>query len=178
MPSSHLFLIGYRGCGKSTVGALLARRLGRPFLDTDAWIETHAGRKIAEIFAQDGEEAFRDLETQAIEQIPDSPPLVVSLGGGAVLREGNRELLRRRGQCVWLNAQPADLAIRIRGDAARGAHRPSLTGRDPAEEIEQVLAQREPMYREASDLRVETGGRTPDELAQAIADWYASRHAG
>lgn len=174
MRGPHLFLIGYRGSGKSAVGMLLAHRMHRSAVDTDAWIESYAGRKIPEIFEQDGEEAFRALETFAIEQLPDSTPLVVSLGGGAVLREVNRQLLRAKGRIVWLRADPATLAQRIASDATRGVRRPSLTGQDPVQEIEQVLTVREPIYRSLADWVLETSNRPPSELAQAIADWYAS----
>jgi shikimate kinase len=174
MTGSHLFLIGYRGSGKSTVGASLAAVLNRPFLDTDAWIEQYAHRSISEIFSSDGEEAFRDLETFAIEQLLREPSLVVSLGGGAVLRARNRELLRQSGRIVWLRAEPEVLAQRLSADSIRGVFRPSLTGEDPIREIEHVLATRTPIYQTLCDWELETGGRTPSELARAIADWYAS----
>jgi shikimate kinase len=174
MPESHLFLIGYRGCGKTTVGRVLASLLHRDFLDTDAWIENFASRSIPQIFEEDGEESFRALETAAIERLPPSPPMVVSLGGGAVLRAVNRDLLKRAGQIVWLRAEPKILAERIAADAAMGYRRPSLTGENPVLEIETVLAAREPTYRSVCDWELETANRRPSDLAQDIADWYAS----
>lgn len=174
MLNSHLFLVGYRGSGKSSVGVLLAERLHRPFLDTDGWVESYAGRSIPDIFERDGEESFRDLETLALQQLPESPPMVISLGGGAVLRDANREILRRNGKIVWLQADPAVLAGRIAADQARGARRPSLTGLDPVQEIERVLSARESIYRDVADWELETSTQTPSELALVIADWYAS----
>lgn len=176
MPPSHIFLIGYRGSGKTSVGKCLADQMSRPFVDTDSWVELHAQRSIFDIFERDGEEAFRNWETTAIERLPESPPMVVSLGGGSVLRAANRELLRRNGRIVWLRADPRVLAERIAMDAARGLRRPSLTGDDPITEMEQVLARREPLYRSSCDWELETGNRTPSELALAIADWYADQH--
>ncbi|MFN9604607.1 MAG: shikimate kinase [Planctomycetota bacterium] len=176
MTGSHLFLIGYRGSGKSTIGAILAAALKRPFLDTDAWIEQYAHRSIPEIFASEGEEAFRELETLAIERLPRDPSSVGSLGGGAVLRVANRELLRSSGRIVWLRADPNILAQRLSADSCRGFSRPSLTGEDPIREIEHVLATRTPIYKTLCDWELETVGRTPSELAQAIADWYASSY--
>jgi shikimate kinase len=174
MLNSHLYLVGYRGSGKSSVGVMLAERLHRPFLDTDGWIENYSGRSIPEIFEQDGEQSFRDLETFALHQLPGSPPMVVSLGGGAVLRDANREILQRTGKIVWLRADPAVLAARIAADQARGARRPSLTGLDPVQEVEQVLSARESIYRDVADWELETSSQPPSELARAIADWYAS----
>jgi shikimate kinase len=169
----HIFLIGYRGSGKTSVGKCLADRLRRPFVDTDLWIELHSQRSIPELFESDGEEAFRNWETTAIEQLPEYPPMVVSLGGGSILRAENRELLRQNGTIIWLRAAPRVLAERIAVDASRGLLRPSLTGDDPIIEIEQVLASREPLYRSSCDWELETADRTPSELALAIADWYA-----
>lgn len=174
MPSSHLFLIGYRGSGKTTVGRLLADLLKREFVDTDARIEIDAGRSILQIFEEEGEESFRDRETSAIERLTDSAPSIVSLGGGAILRPRNRDLLKRSGRVVWLRAEPRILAERMALDTARGVRRPSLTGENPLLEIESVLASREPLYRSLCDWQLETANRSPSELAQDIADWYAS----
>ncbi|MBU6237805.1 MAG: shikimate kinase [Planctomycetes bacterium] len=174
MSDPHLFLIGYRGSGKTTVGKVLASLLNRDFVDTDVWIENFAKKPIPQIFEEDGEESFRALETAAIERMPPSPPLVVSLGGGAVLRAVNRDLLKRSGRIVWLRAEPRILAKRIAADAAKGFRRPSLTGQDPILEIETVLESREPIYRSVCDWELETANRRPSELAQDIADWYAS----
>lgn len=174
MASSHLFLIGFRGSGKSSVGRVLATSIGRPFVDTDIRIADQTGNSISEIFARDGERAFRDLESNAIEDLSQVPASVVSLGGGAILRQANRNRLRELGRSVWLKASAEVLAKRIAVDEERGLRRPSLTGAGVIEEIQSLLTEREPIYRDASDWGLETDGRTVDELARLIADWYAS----
>jgi shikimate kinase len=168
-------LIGYRGSGKSTVASHLAALLEMPLFDSDSWVEQRVGQSIAEIFEREGESAFRNWETLAIESLDQAPASVVSLGGGAVLRDANRTLIRDLGWIVWLHASPLALAKRIAADEKSGLRRPSLTGRNPIEEIDQVMAIREPLYRSLCDWDVETTHRSPSMLAQAIADWYASQ---
>jgi shikimate kinase len=174
MPRGHIFLVGYRGSGKSTVGRHLAALLHRPLVDTDSQIQERAGRPIAEIFRLDGEEAFRNLESEAIHDIPREPDLVVALGGGAVLRETNRMHIRNMGRVVWLKTDPHQLAKRIAADANQGSVRPSLTGEDPSLEVSKVLAIREPIYRSVCDWELESTNQSPEQLAQLIADWYES----
>lgn len=178
MPERHLLLIGYRGSGKTTIGRALATLLNRDLVDTDAWIVNYAQRSIPQIFEEDGEEAFRELESLAIEQLPNSPPLVVSLGGGAVLRPENRERLKSLGWVVWLRAEPGILAERIARDETLGIRRPSLTGKNSITEIQQVLTAREPIYRALCDWELETAGRAASVLARDIAEWYASKSCG
>lgn len=170
----HLFLTGYRGCGKSTVGRLLAILLDRPFYDTDVLIEQQSGRPIREIFLTDGEPAFRDLETQTLAATAAFAPSVIALGGGAIVRETNRSMIRQHGYCVWLRASADRLATRIAADETAGRSRPSLTGSDPVAEVRSVLTSREPWYREASDWSVETDDVLPEEVARTIAEWYAA----
>ncbi len=167
----HLFLIGYRGSGKTTVARLLADRLQRNWVDSDVWIEQHAGRTIREIFAEDGETGFRDWETQAIQQISSNPqPLVIALGGGAILREQNRRLLRELGHTVWLQAEPEQLARRIAGDQTTADRRPSLTGLGVLEEIQTVLKAREPLYREAAQWIIQTASLSPEDVADTLIE--------
>jgi shikimate kinase len=168
----HLFLIGYRGSGKTTVGRRLADRWSLPFTDSDEWIERQSGKSIRSIFAEDGEEAFRTLEEQAIEQLSLAvQPSVVSLGGGAILRSANRRRLREGGWSVWLQASPSELAQRIQADQATAERRPALTKLAGIEEIIQVLKQREPLYRETADLSVDTGGKPLEAIVDEIAAW-------
>jgi shikimate kinase len=168
----HLFLIGYRGSGKTTIGRRLADRWHLPFTDSDEWIERQAGKSIRSIFAEDGEEAFRALEVQAIEQLSLAvQPSVISLGGGAILRSENRRRLRERGLSVWLQASPSELAQRIQADQTTADRRPALTTLDGIEEIIQVLKRREPWYRETADLSVDTSGRPLEAIVDEIAAW-------
>ena len=141
MRSPVLALIGLRGVGKTTVGALLAERLGWRFVDTDAQVEARAGAAVAEIFAAQGEPAFRALEREACLAALGEERVVVATGGGAVLDEGVRARLAQVFT-VWLQAPTPMLAARV----AQGAGRPSLTGQAPADELPVVLAARAGYY--------------------------------
>src|SRR5581483_3263648 len=118
-------LVGLSGTGKSSVGRRLAERLGWPLIDTDVLIERNAGRTIPQIFAQDGEAGFRDLEAAALREALSQPPAVVATGGGIVLREQNRALLRAQARVVWLDASTGTLTARL---AAHDEARPLLQG--------------------------------------------------
>jgi shikimate kinase len=145
-----IVLIGYRGSGKSTIGYKLANRLWQEVVDTDALIVKKAGKTIAEIFEQDGEQRFRDLETEVVREVAKLQDVVISLGGGAVVREENRRALKEAGhKIVYLKCDPEVLHQRIQADAATGMMRPNLTNLfGGVEEIEKVLGEREPIYRE------------------------------
>lgn len=162
-----IYLIGYRGTGKSTVGGCLAERLGCERADSDQWAEQRGYRTIAEIFAEEGEQAFRDLEQQVVSELAAGPPRVVALGGGALLREANRAAISG-SHVVWLTAAPATIAERLAADELSGAHRPSLTGAGLLEEIEKVLEHRTPIYQQCATLVVDTQDRTPQQVAEEI----------
>jgi shikimate kinase len=166
-----LTLIGYRATGKTTLAKLLAQRLGWQWIDADVEIERLAGKTIARIFAEDGEPAFRDLEAQVIADLCRRDKLVLAAGGGAPLCEENRRIMRQSGKVVWLKAQSETILKRMSGDATTDQRRPSLTGRDPLEEIVQLLALREPMYRDTADFTIDTENRTPEELTAEILEW-------
>lgn len=161
-------LIGYRGAGKTTVARRLAFLLGWDWVDADVEIELRAGKSIAEIFADDGEERFRDLESEVLAELSTRDRLVLALGGGVVLRPENRRRVRAAGSVVWLVAPPEELWRRIDADAATAARRPPLTSRGGEAEIVELLARRAPLYRECADLEVSVGGRPPDEIAAEI----------
>lgn len=167
----NLVLIGYRGTGKSTVAQILGRTLGWPVRSLDAEIVRRAGRTIPEIVANGGWDAFRDLESEVVRDASAGDGLILDCGGGAILRAGNATALRAHGFVVWLTAPIEILAARIEGDS----NRPSLTGKPVAEEVREVLAIREPLYRAAAHAVVETGQETPEECAARIADLFA-RH--
>ena len=171
-----LALVGTRGTGKTTVGRIVAGRLGRHFVDADVALEAKAGRSIASIFAEDGERAFRDWEERVLSELTrDHPDAVLATGGGAVLREANREALRLFGFVVWLQADPSVAAARLQADGRGLASRPSLTGAGTIDEIAAVLESRAPLYRALADAVVATGGRTPEEIADAIVEILAFR---
>jgi shikimate kinase len=163
--ASGLVLVGYRGTGKSTVGRLLAGRLGLPFVDADAALEARLGRSISEVFARDGEAAFRDAEAEVLAGLDAGGGLVLATGGGAVLREANRRAIRRLGRVAWLTAGPATIAGRL---AADPAGRPALTPLGLIDEVAAVLEARRPLYREVADLEVGTDGLGPAEVAELV----------
>lgn len=146
-------LIGLPGSGKSTVGRQLARRLQVDFLDSDTVIEARIGGSIRQFFEREGEERFRDLEAQVIEELTRSPAAILSTGGGAVLRAENREHLRARTQAVYLKSTPEELYRRVRHDR----NRPLLQGGDPMKRLRDLHAVRDPLYREVAAFTIETG---------------------
>ncbi|HEY8368347.1 MAG TPA: shikimate kinase [Thermodesulfobacteriota bacterium] len=157
-PDANIVLVGFMGAGKSAVGRSLARRLGRPFVDTDREVERRAGRTIPAIFAAEGEPAFRALEREAIAETAARRGLVVATGGGAPVDPANLAALRASGFVVYLAARPETLLARV----GAGEGRPVLAGADdPAVRVRELLERREPAYRQA-DLIVET-----DDLAVA-----------
>lgn len=167
--ASPISLIGYRGTGKTTVARLLAGLLGYDWVDADVEVELRAGKSIASIFADEGEQAFRDLEAAVVADLCQRESTVLALGGGAILREENRECLRACQQVVWLQASAETIAERIGGDPTTAGRRPNLTNRGGRTEIEQLLATREPIYRACATLEVDTEGKDPAEIAAEIA---------
>ena len=165
----HLVLVGLMGAGKSTVGALCATRLGRPFVDTDDLVEVLAGRTVAELFAT-GERAFREAERQAVADASASPtPLVIACGGGAVLDADNRTALRTHGFVVWLRADPSVLADRVRDD---GVDRPLLAD-GPLPTLVRLAETRDAAYRAVADTEVSTEDRTPDAVVDAVVEEFS-----
>ena len=168
----NLVLIGYRGTGKSTVAREIAETLRWPWYDSDAQIESRAGKSIAEIFSDEGEPAFRDWESLVVADLAQRPRCVLALGGGAVMRPANREALARQGKIVWLQASPETLWQRIQQDHASAERRPNLTTQGGITEIIATLDARNPIYRECAQLEVDTQGKTPQQVADAIlAQW-------
>lgn len=167
----HIYLIGYRGSGKSTVGKRLAARLGRPLFDTDEIIEGTAKQSIKEIFESQGESVFRDMETIAVKQLAATAratPAVVSLGGGSVLREENRNAISESGDCIWLSASAEFLFDRIQGDQSTKTRRPNLLQGGGFAEVAELLRQRLPVYQKMANLTIEVEGKTPDEICDEI----------
>jgi shikimate kinase len=163
----NVFLIGYRGTGKTTVGRALAQVLGWEWVDADALLEARHGRTIRQIFATEGEAGFRDKEADLLEELCRRRRHVVATGGGIVLRAENRERLMASGRVVWLAADADTIWARIQQDATTAERRPVLTvgGRD---EVEELLRVRTPWYRACAELTVETAGRTPEAIVHEI----------
>jgi shikimate kinase len=177
-PYAPIFLIGYRGTGKSTVARLLAERLKWDSIDADDEVEIRAGKTIAGIFAQQGERSFRDLEANVVAALCRRQRVVISLGGGAILREESRQAVRRAGQVVWLTAEVDTIESRLAADATTAQRRPNLTAAGGRAEIEVHLAEREPKYRECATLVVVTDGKTSAEVADEIMDRLPQEKAG
>ncbi|GAA2587447.1 shikimate kinase [Streptomyces tubercidicus] len=164
MTSPVVVLIGPPGAGKSTVGALLAERLGVGYRDTDADIVATAGRPIAEIFIDEGEPYFRDLERAAVRDALDGHPGVLALGGGAILDEGTRKLLTGL-PVVFLDVQLADAVKRVGLDAPR-----PLLAVNPRKQWRELMERRRPLYTEVARAVIDTAERTPEQVAEAILD--------
>ena len=147
-----LALVGMPGSGKSTVGRQLARKLGVGFVDCDQVIEMRIGGTIKDFFASQGEAAFRDLETQVIDDMTRTACGVLATGGGAVLREANRQLLRERTHVIYLRVQPEEIYRRLRHDKQR----PLLQVDDPKQKIMQLFEERDPHYQAAAHFVIET----------------------
>ena len=158
-----LYLIGMMGSGKSSTGRPLAERLGYGFVDVDAVIEQVAGSSISEIFAREGEDSFRDLETQVLRSISERHSLVVATGGGIVTRSENWGMMHQ-GIVIWLDVERDQLLLRLQRDSTR---RPLLQVNDPGEAVDSILGQRRPLYNEA-DLTVVIGTETADVVANGV----------
>ncbi|MBW3574303.1 MAG: shikimate kinase [Actinobacteria bacterium] len=162
----HLVLVGMMGSGKTSVGQVVAQRLGRRFLDSDEQVEARAGRSVREIFESDGEAAFRRLETDALAEALESPePVVVAAAGGVVLDASNRRLLREQATVVWLRAEPSVLATRVRP----GDHRP-LLAQDPLGVLRRMDADRRELYAEVADHVVDVGRASLSEAVESVLE--------
>ncbi len=168
MSNTPLALIGYRGTGKTTVAQYLAGRLSCDWVDADVEVELRAGKSIAAIFADSGEQVFRDLESEVVAELCQRKNTVLALGGGAILRETNREAIARCSSVVWLRASAEVIASRVLGDPTTAGRRPNLTNRGGQHEIEQLLLKREPIYRACATLEVDTEHKDPAEIADEI----------
>lgn len=161
----NVVLIGYRGTGKSTVGKVVAARLSRTMVSTDAEIVKRAGQSIPEIVAQHGWDYFRDLESQICRDLAHRDGLVIDTGGGAILRPENVDRLKTAGTIFWLTASVETIMKRI----GRDTQRPSLTGtKSFTDEVQDVLRERTPKYEAAADHVIATDGRTIVQIADEI----------
>ena len=166
----HVFLVGPRGSGKSTVARLLAERLGRNWVDADALLEQRAGQSIRALFASEGEAGFRAREAALLAELCDWPDHVIATGGGVVLREENRARMRSSGLVVWLTGDADTLWGRIAGDASTTERRPAL-GVGGRAEVAAVLAAREPLYRASAHHAIDTAAREPGLVCAEIVAW-------
>jgi len=162
-----LFLVGFMGAGKSTVGPILAARLGRPFIDLDDVIEDETGRTVAQLFDEVGEDGFREAERHALSAVAKEPSMIVACGGGIVVNADSRALLSASGDVVYLTVSADEALSRVHDQLES---RPLLQGADPAGAAS-LLGLRERLYEQVADLTVGTVGHTPAEVADRIAEW-------
>jgi shikimate kinase len=162
----RILLVGMMGCGKTTTGALVARILGWDYRDSDADVEALTGLTVPEIFASEGEDAFRKVEAEVLAAaLAGEKPVVIAVAGGAVLNADNRKSISEAGTVVWLRADPNRLAERV-GD---GVGRPLLDG-DKSEIMARLLAERAPHYAEVADAVIDVDQLTPEQVADRVLD--------
>jgi shikimate kinase len=164
--TGHLFLVGFMGAGKSSVGRLVADRLGLSFIDLDGRIEVREGMPVAELFQDRGEQAFRELESDALDALSAEEPSVVACGGGIIVRDSNRRALKRLGRVVYLAVDAAEALARI-GDTAT---RPLLSGPSGTMAATSLLRARKSLYAAVADATVDTVGRTAEEVADLVIE--------
>ncbi len=168
MKKENLILIGFMGCGKSTVGKKLASAFDYEFLDTDEMIEEQQGKKISDIFAEEGEGAFRKMETELILQLKrEAEKKVIATGGGMPMREENRKLLREVGTVVFLEAKLETIFERLKNDTAR----PLAAGEDRERRLRQLYEKRYPLYQTAAEVVVDTEGKSFYAIIQELEQY-------
>jgi shikimate kinase len=169
----NVVLIGFMASGKTTAGKLLAKRLGWAFYDSDAEVERRRGKRVAEIFAQEGEPAFRELEKVALRGLAGQDNAVISTGGGVPLLEENMRTLEQKGFIVLLTAKPETVLERLKAEPSA---RPLLAGKDPAGAVRELLAARARAY-DRHHWAVVTDGRTPEQVAEKIFEMVKEKIA-
>jgi shikimate kinase len=169
----NIFLVGLMGAGKTSVGKLLAKRLGKAFYDCDQELERATGVKIPVIFEIEGEAGFRAREARMLAELASRRDIVLATGGGVVLSADNRKLLAGNGVVVYLRAVVADLWQRTRHDR----NRPLLKTAEPRAKLEQLFAERDPLYRSVADMIVDTGSQSLGSLAQRLEQLLIERQS-
>lgn len=162
----NIVMVGFMGTGKTSVSRALARKTGWHCLDVDEWVVKKAGRTILAIFEAEGEEGFRNRETEALREILDGERQIVAGGGGIVLRPENIAIMKARGTVVCLTASPETVFARV----GRDSNRPNLNGRRSSAGIAELMEKREVAYREAADLLISTDHKTIDAIAEELRE--------
>jgi shikimate kinase len=163
----NVILIGFMGCGKTTIGYKLSYRLRKAVIDTDKEIEKEEKRSISDIFAAEGEEYFREQETACLRKLTKTVNnQIISVGGGLPMREINRELMHQLGQVIYLRAKAETIYQRVKNDTTR----PLLQGENPQEKIKALLAERKENYESAADIIVDVDGKELEQIVNEIAE--------
>ena len=168
----RIVLTGFRATGKTSVGKILATEIGYSFLDTDQELVTRMGCGIADYVGEYGWEAFRELECSLLDELSFRSDLVIATGGGAITHGEQWALLAKDSLVVWLKADAETICARMAGDVNTAGQRPSLTGADVSEEVETLLAQRDPLYRDGSHMGLDTGDITIAEIVDRIKEKF------
>jgi shikimate kinase len=163
-----LILIGYRAAGKTTIGRLLAEKIGLPFIDTDKLIENEAGMPLADVIQEEGWPGFRKRETKAVMSLDDKGVCVVATGGGVVLSQANTDMLKKEGMLIYLKAEPGDIIERLKKDEQKEGARPRLTDAGLESETQAMLKQRIPLYEALADYTAQTEGKSPLQVVDDI----------
>ena len=166
-----VYLIGCRAVGKSSIGRQLAQRLSYVYLDTDTMITEKHGQSVAEIVREGGWQRFRAYEKEVLEELQNRRQCVVATGGGAIIHSKLWPHLKKQGNVIWLTAALDVLFSRIRADQQTDVLRPSLTGNDVCQELENILAERSPLYKAAADYTIDTGVMDIDSAVSKIEDF-------
>lgn len=165
MENKHIVLIGFMGAGKTTIGRRLSYLIKQPFLDMDQYIEKHEGREVKEIFATEGEEAFRRIETNSLKKIQaERTKYVISTGGGMPIQENNQKLLREMGMIIYLRTRAETVFERVKHDTKR----PLLQVDDPKKKIDEMLATRNPIYEKVADYIIDVDQKHFKDILQEI----------
>lgn len=172
-PGRNIVLIGLMGSGKTTVGRLLAARLGRPFVDTDDVVARDTGRSVPDVFATEGERAFRAHEAAAVRHVSALRGQVVAVGGGAITDPYSVTALRSTGDLVLLDAMASVLARRVELEGVEG--RPLLSSEDTVTRLAALQDARRSAYQAAAAFTVDTSARTPDEVVEEVLEWTTTR---
>ena len=167
----NLYLVGYRCTGKSSVGRIVSDALGWIFVDMDNELQAEEGRNIQQIVQDQGWEYFRKRESNLLQRLGRGSKQVIATGGGVVTNPSNVSRMHSSGKVVWLHGSPNTIAQRMAADNHTGGQRPPLRGRDSVAEIEDILAERLPLYQQAMHFRVDTDGLSPREVAELVLAW-------
>jgi len=163
-----IFLIGYRCTGKTTIGKILAHRLNFEFIDTDCLIEQSLGLTIIEIIEKQGWGKFRQIEKKTLLNTKKNQNTIIATGGGIIIGHDNQQFIKKNGLCLWLDADIKTIMTRLNTDHKTKALRPALTDKDLFEETNEIVKERNPLYKKTAHIKIDTSFNTPEEIVNII----------